>query len=161
MRTTRTILLAAIAVAVGGCNPFYRSPAVEISDADSHLNTRWHGTIASPARLAGVVQMNGTATMLPAATAGETLVNLELANASPGGEHPWSLHRGSCDRDEGMVGQQSTFGSIRIGGDGRGSASATVAMHSPTSGRYSVWVQASEANAGVIIGCANLAAPSM
>jgi hypothetical protein len=161
MPKSRTVLLAFLALAVGGCNPFHRNPAVEMSDADANLNTRWHGTIASPSRLAGVVQMSGTATMAPGSAAGATLVKLELANAAPGGQHPWALHRGACDRDEGVIGEQSRFGSIRIGSDGRGAATATVNMHSPTSGRYSVWVTASEANTGVVVGCANLAPPSL
>lgn len=160
MFTLRTLLVGAVALAMNGCNPFHRAPAVEMSDADANLNTRWHGTIASPGRLAGVVQMSGTATMAPAQAAGETMVRLEIANATPGGEHPWSLHQGMCDRDEGVVGEASRFDAIRIGGDGRGSASATVRMHSPTSGRYSVWVTASPANASMVVGCANLAPPS-
>jgi hypothetical protein len=160
MRIPQTILIAAVALAAGGCNPFHRAPSVEISDTDTNLNTRWNGTIASPGRLAGVVQMTGRATMAPGSAAGATTVRLEIANASPGGEHPWSLHRGSCDRDEGVIGERSRFGTVRIGGDGRGSASATVDMHSPTSGLYSVWVTASEANASLLVGCANLAPPS-
>jgi hypothetical protein len=161
MRIFRTFLFGAAALAVVGCNPFHRTPAVEMSSTDINLNTRWHGTVASPARLAGAVQMNGTATMAPARGAGRTTVVLDLSNATPGGEHPWALHRGVCGQDEGMVGQQSTFGSIRIGSDGRGSASAEVNMPAPTVGRYSVWVTASPANAGTIVGCANLAPPSM
>jgi hypothetical protein len=162
MRAMRTFLIAASAlVLTAGCNPFYRAPVVAISDSDTNLNTRWHGTIASPSRLAGVVQMSGTATMAPGSAAGATVINVDIANASPGGEHPWSLHRGSCDRDEGLVGDRSGFKAVRIGNDGRGSASSTVNMHSPTSGRYSVWVRASEANTGLVVGCANLAAPSM
>jgi hypothetical protein len=55
----RALLIGATAVALVGCNPFTRSQAVEVSAADLNLNTRWHGTLASPASLAGVVQMSG------------------------------------------------------------------------------------------------------
>jgi hypothetical protein len=160
MHTIQAIVIGALVVTTAGCNPFHRAPPVEMSAADANVNTRWHGTIASPSRLAGMVQMRGSATMEPAASEGVTTVNLELSNAAPGGEHPWSLHQGACDRDRGMVGELPGFNSIRIGNDGRGESTATVKMHSPTSGAYSVWVAASPANASQVVGCANLAQPS-
>lgn len=160
MSSYTSIAIAALAFTVAGCNPFARSPAVQVSAADANLNTRWHGTLASPADLAGAVQMSGTATMAPGRDAQMTYVTLDLANATPGGVHPWGLHRGQCDRDEGLVGQQANYRSITVGGDGRATTSANVDLHTPTSGRYSVRVHASSANAGMVLACANLAAPS-
>ena len=156
---SRTIVIGAAALALAGCNPFHRSPAVEMSAADANLNTRWNGTIASPASLAGVVQMSGSATMAPG---GErmTHVRVDLTNATPGGEHPWGLHRGQCDYDEGLVGDRSEYGPVKVGGDGRAHASANVDLYTPTSGRFAVRVMASAANPNTIVACANLAPPA-
>ena len=155
----RTILLGALVVLTAGCNPFRRSPAVEVSE-DANLNTRWHGTLASPSSLAGAVQIGGSATMTPGGDARTTNVRLELANAAPGGEHPWGLHRGQCDNDEGLVGPRSEFKTIKVGRDGRADSTARVDFHTPTSGRYSVRVMASAANPEMLVACANLAPPS-
>jgi hypothetical protein len=160
MYVYRTLLIGAVAVALVGCNPFYRSPAVEVSASDENLNTRWHGTLASPASLAGVVQMSGTATMVPGTDARTTRVSLDLVNAAPGGVHPWGLHRGQCDYDEGLVGQRSSYRNVMVDRDGRASTRADVELHTPTSGRYSVRVTASAANSDLVVACANLAPPS-
>jgi len=161
MYVYRSLVVGAVAlVALAGCFPFGRSQAVEVSSSDANLNTRWHGTLASPANLAGVVQVSGTATMVPGGDAQSTRVSLELANASPGGEHPWGLHRGQCDRDEGLVGDRSSYKNVKVGSDGKAGATANVAIHTPTSGRYAVRVTASPTNTDMIIACANLAPPS-
>jgi hypothetical protein len=161
MRILGALMVGALALATGGCNPVHRAPAATMmTDADTHLGTRWHGNIVSPSTLGGVARMRGTATMIPAPAAGAMTLTVELSNAAPGGEHPWALHRGACGQEEGMIGELSGLGSVRIGGDGRGAASATVDMHSPVSGAYSVWVGASPANSSRVVGCANLAPPS-
>ncbi len=160
MYAYRALLIGAVAVALGGCFPFSRSQAVEVSASDENLNTRWHGTLASPASLAGVVQMSGTATMVPGNDARTTKVSLALANAAPGGVHPWGLHRGQCDYDEGLVGQRSSYRDVTVDRHGRASTTAEVALHTPTSGRYSVWVTASATNSDMVVACANLAPPS-
>ena len=49
--------------------------------------------------------------------------------------------------------------SIKVGGDGRGAATATV-LTTPTSGSYFVTVQSSAANPEMIVACGNLAAPT-
>jgi hypothetical protein len=160
MYAYRFLMIGAVAVALAGCNPFSRSQAVEVSASDLNLNTRWHGTLASPASLAGAVQMSGTATMVPGNDARTTRVSLDLANAAPGGVHPWGLHRGQCDYDEGLVGERSSYRNVVVDRDGRASAAADVPLHTPTSGRYSVRVRASAVNSDLVVACANLAPPS-
>jgi hypothetical protein len=81
-------------LALTGC--FGNSQGVQLSHQDTALNTRWHANLASPADLAGVVQMNGSASMAPNLDSTATTVILDLANASPGGHHPWAVHRGQC-----------------------------------------------------------------
>jgi hypothetical protein len=160
MYAHRILILGAVALGMAGCNPFQRSPAVQVNASDANLNTRWHGTLASPASLAGVVQMNGWATMAPGSNSRTTNVRLDLSNATPGGVHPWGLHRGLCDYDEGLVGQRSSYKTVTVGRDGYAAGSANVELHTPTAGRYSVRVTASADNTDMIVACANLAPPS-
>jgi hypothetical protein len=161
MSVHRTLLFGAVALALAGCNPFHRSPAVEVSATDVNLNSRWHGSMASPSTLAGVVQISGSATMAPGDAARTTHVTLDLTNATPGGVHPWGLHRGQCDDDQGLIGQRSEYQSVEIGNDGRANGSANIDLDTPTTGRYSVRVTASAQNTNRIVACANLAPPSM
>src|SRR5215213_10269669 len=94
------MLVATGALALVACNPFRspmkQDPVVQLSARDANVNARWHGTLASPSSLAGAVQMTGSISMAPGSSAGNTNVVLLLANASPGGLHPWQLHRGQC-----------------------------------------------------------------
>src|SRR6476659_11181214 len=104
MRSPRLFLLVVSAVALTSCNPFRHGQAVEVTTKDENLNSRWHANLATPANLAGAVQMNGSASMAPGTKSGNTTVSLNLANATPGGVHPWQLHRGQCGSDDGVVG---------------------------------------------------------
>jgi len=154
------LLLAVSALALTACNPFRHEPAVQMSAKDGNLNSRWHATLASPADLAGAVQMNGTATMAPGAKGDKTDVVLALANATPGGVHPWQLHRGQCGADDGVFGPADAYQPATVNSDGRASASATVPLQTPTTGSYFVIVRASAANAATTVACGNLAPPT-
>ena len=61
-----------------------------------------------------------------AATPDNTNVALVLANASPGGMHPWQLHRGQCGTDDGVFGSASDYKTLKVDEQGRASGSATV-----------------------------------
>jgi hypothetical protein len=97
--------------------------------------------------------------MAPGENARTTDVRVDLSNATPGGVHPWGLHRGQCSDDQGLVGERSEYGSIEVGDNGQATASANVDLHTPSSGMYSVRVTASAMNTNTIVGCANLAPP--
>lgn len=161
MRSPRLFLLVVSAFALTSCNPFRHSQAVEVSTKDEHLNSRWHGTLASPAELAGAVQMNGSATMTPGSRDGNTTVSLDLANATPGGLHPWQLRRGQCGADDGLIGASKAYPVARVDGDGHATASATLPFVTPTEGSYFVVVRASVANDEVTVACGNLAPPTL
>ena len=106
MRRASFLVLAGVLLAVSACNPFRspfkQAPVVQVSAKDVNVNSRWNGTLATPASLAGAVQMKGSATMTPGSNTSNTAVKVELSNASPGGIHPWQLHRGQCGTDEGL-----------------------------------------------------------
>jgi hypothetical protein len=153
-------MLTVSAFALTACNPFRHEPAVEVSAVDVNLNARWHANLASPAELAGAVQMNGTASMAPGEKTGTTLVTLNLANATPGGVHPWQLGLGQCGAEEGVFGTADAYQPVTVDRDGRASASATVPLETPTTGHYFVVVRASAANAETTVACGNLAPPT-
>lgn len=161
MHHPRLLLFAVAAFALIGCNPFRRDSAVEVSTQDRNLNSRWHANLATPANLAGAVMMNGSASMAPASKGGHTTVSLSLANATPGGLHPWQLHRGQCGSDEGVFGSADSYRAAKVGRDGRATSSATVSIETPTTGSYFVVVRASAANDAVTVACGNLAPPTL
>ena len=157
-------LVAAGALALMACNPFRspmkQDPVVQVSARDGNANTRWHGTLTSPSNLAGAVQMTGQASMTPGPSGGNTNVAVMLANASPGGLHPWQLHRGQCGMDEGVFGAAEAYKTLKVDEYGRASSTASVSMLMPRDGRYFVSVGASAANAETIVACGNLASPT-
>lgn len=160
MSTHRYLTLCSI-LACAACNPFRQDP-VRVSAQDATLNSRWHANLASPASLAGVVQMNGSASMAPATNGTSTDITLNLANASPGGLHPWAVHWGQCGArtDEGVFGPSEAYKPLKVESDGRASGSATVQLQTPKTGSYFVVVRASAANSEAIVACGNLAPPT-
>ena len=164
LRTPLYIIVATGALTLVACNPFRsplkQDPVVQVSNGDVNLNSRWHGTLASPSNLAGAVQMTGSVSMSPGSNAGNTNVYLDLANASPGGRHPWQLHRGQCGMDEGVFGAASDYKTLKVDEYGRAKGSATIQAAMPSDGRYFVSVGASEANPTTIVACGNLAPPT-
>ena len=156
--------LALTAVLLASCNPFRspikQRPVVEVSSGDVNANARWNGTLVSPLSLAGAVQMKGSASMTPGSNISKTDVTMSLSNASPGGVHPWQVHRGQCGADDGVFGPADAYRAIKIDDQGRASASATLPLSMPTAGLYYVSVGASAANAETIVACGNLAPPA-
>lgn len=150
----------AAALALGACSMLQPKQAVEVNATDVNLNSSWHARIASPANLAGAVQMSGSASMAPGKKRGTTEIVLSVANTSPGGVHPWAIHVGQCGADEGVFGALDNYSPLLVGSDGTGVSSATVALNTPTTGSYFVSIQASPANRELIVACGNLAAPT-
>jgi hypothetical protein len=161
MHNHRLLLLAVSAFALSSCNPFRHESAVQVSTKDENLNSRWHASLATPANLAGAVQMNGSASMAPGTKTGNTTVSLNLANATPGGLHPWQLHLGQCGSDQGVFGNADAYHAAKVGRDGHATSSATVPIETPTTGSYFVIVRASAANDAVTVACGNLAPPTL
>ena len=164
MRHTTLSALAGVLLAVSACNPFRspfkQDPVVQVSTGDANVNSRWSGMLATPASLAGAVQMKGSATMTPGSNSGNTAVKVELSNASPGGVHPWQLHRGQCGSDEGLFGTGESYKALKIDEYGRASGSASLPYAMPIAGNFYVSVGASSANPEMIVACGNLAPPS-
>lgn len=156
------IMVPVLLLASAACGAFGSGGAVELSTGGADAGSQWNATLSSPAALAGVVQMTGTASMAPSPDSASTIVTINLANASPGGVHPWEIRSGDC----GVTSRATTFGSgdayepLEVDSDGRATSTATIDSRIPTSGRYSAVVQASAANDTTIVACGNLAAPT-
>lgn len=160
MRSTTSLMALTVSmVALAACNPFSRSPVTEVS-RDANANARWNATLVTPANLAGAVQLNGSATMQPTMDDDGIRFSVQVANATPGGLHPWQVHRGSCNADGGVFGRSEDYGTVKIGDDGRGESGATTATRMPVTGDYFVVMYASEANPSTVVACGNLAPPS-
>jgi hypothetical protein len=164
LRLPLVTIVATGALALVACNPFRsplkQDPVVRVTTHDANVNARWHGTLTSPASLAGAVQMTGQVSMSPGGSPGNTSVALLLANASPGGLHPWQLHRGQCGSDDGVFGTAAVYATLKVDESGRASSTANVPLVMPSDGRYFVKVGASAANPETIVACGNLAAPT-
>lgn len=151
-----------VCVSLLGLAACARQQAVELSPGDATLNSRWHANLASPASLAGIVQMSGSASMAPSPDGESTIVTLDLANASPGGLHPWEARVGQCGTEfnGGVFGDRDSYETLEVGSDGHASSSATLDLETPEAGRYFVVVHASDANSETVVACGNLAAPT-
>ncbi len=161
--STRPMLTVTLALIVAtACNPFHQSQAVRVSAQDATLNSRWHANLASPATLAGAVQMNGSASMAPTSTGTSTTITINLANAAPGGSHPWAIHMGQCGAgmDGGVFGSSDAYKTLQVQSDGAATGAATVPLQTPSTGSYFAVVLASTANAETVVACGNLAPPT-
>jgi hypothetical protein len=159
MHPRHAIPIVASMFAVAACNPFHREPATEVS-RDVNVNSRWRALLASPASLAGAVQMKGSASMQPGRNPEETMLSISIANATPGGVHPWQVRRGQCGSDEGVFGPATAYKAVKIGDDGRGEAGTSVGLTTPMDGNYFVTVAASTANPDLVVACGNFAPPA-
>jgi len=159
MRTAQFLTLAAVAFTASACNPFHHQRAVQVSNGDVNINSRWHANLASPSKLAGAVEMKGSATMAPSED-GKTTVTLDISNAAPGGVHPWAVHRGQCGADDGLFGAAEVYKPVKIEGDGHGSSVAEIPLGTPTTGSFYVSVRASADNPEMVVACGNLAPPT-
>lgn len=158
MRLHRVILLTAAACVAAGCNPFHRSHAVQIQEDQVPVSSRWNATLATPSQFSGALQIQGSAWMAPG-SGDQTLIDISITNAAPGGQHPWQVQMGACGSDHGTLGDAGDYRPLKIGGDGKASQQATVSQQMPTTGQYHVNVYASAANMSTIIACGNLAPP--
>ena len=135
--------------------------SVEINPDARPMAARWNGTLSTPANLAGALQIRGQGWMgAEEKNAEETRAHAEIANAAPGGVHPWHIHRGRCGADQGILGPADSYEPLEVDGGGRATSDATLPIPLPRSGDFFVNVHASSANMGTIVACGNLAPPS-
>lgn len=150
--------LATAVLIVAGCGG---GRQVEIDPNRERVGSRWNAILATPAQLAGAVQVKGSGWMAGVEDdTTETLAFASIENAVPGGEHPWHVHLGQCGNDRGVLGPADAYEPLQVGGNGRAESTARLPIPAPVSGQYFVNVHASRNNMGTIIACGNMAPPS-
>lgn len=154
---TRTgLLLCALGLAACGGRR-----SVEIDPEGAAVNTRWNSTLATPAQLAGAMQVKGSAWMGPDGDdSSRTEAWVAIENAVPGGKHPWHVHLGQCGSDRGILGPPDSYEPLEVKNNGKADSKAEIPVPVPASGQYFVNVHASANNMRTIIACGNLASPS-
>jgi hypothetical protein len=161
MQRHRVLSSAAIAVivATAACNPFHKT-SNEIKTQDIPVGERWNAALASPAGLAGAVQIHGTG-YVARDPSGSSKAVIHISNATAGGVHPWSVRAGLCgDPNNPVFGDLSAYQNLKIDKDGTAQSGALLSVPFPTSGSYSLEVRASPSNMGTVIACGNLAPPT-
>ena len=133
-------------------------PANQIRQDDPAYGHRWHASLVTPAPLEGVAQVSGDANWGPGSGTA-SVAHLRLANAVPGGVHPWAIHQGQCGNDQGVVASRDRYPPLIVGHDGVGTQAVTLPVALPLDGQYFVSVQASKDNIGTIYACGNLSPP--
>ncbi|MGH7510268.1 MAG: hypothetical protein ACREMZ_12480 [Gemmatimonadales bacterium] len=153
--TTGLVLCALAVTSCGGRQP------VELSPNRQQVATRWNGTLSTPPELLGIIDIRGSAWMGPEENNPERArAHVEIANAVPGGVHPWHVHRGQCGSDQGILGPADAYKPIEIQGNGRASSDAVLPIPPPKAGDFFVNVHASARNMGTTVACGNLAPPA-
>jgi hypothetical protein len=154
----RFVAAVATITATAACSLFQK-PATQIQPQDVPVNERWNATLATPSGLQGAVQLRGTGYLARDPKGSKAVIH--VSNATPGGEHPWSVRAGLCgNADNPVFGDPSAYPNLKVDKDGTAQTSATLSAPFPTSGDYSLEVRASPTNVGTIIACGNLAPPS-
>lgn len=156
-----TIGIAAVsALVVVAASCFGGGQAVRVSPEGGEGANRWQATLSSPRSLAGAVDISGTAWMAPGEERGTTRAAIRIQNATPGGVHPWEVHRGRCGSDAGVMGSQGHYEPLEVNDDGLAEAAVTLPVRPPEEGDYFVVIYASPNNRDLTIACGNLAPPT-
>jgi hypothetical protein len=157
MRLTMLTAMLALVLGGGACRSA-KKPTTELNAAESVRRYEWRGSLFTPSELAGAMQVRGTGTW---AREGDnaSLVTVTVSNATPGGIHPWHVHRGRCGDNGPIVGDAAAYKPLAVDGNGNASSTARLNVTLPDSGNYYVNVHALATNMGTIISCGNLAPP--
>jgi hypothetical protein len=149
------LALAVASTACGGRKEIGIDPNREV------VGSRWNAVLSTPKQLAGAVQVKGTGWIgADDENASKTRAHVSIANAVPGGEHPWHVHLGQCGNDRGIFGPPDAYQALQVDKNGNAESEADLAVPFPVAGQYFINVHASRNNMSTIIACGNLAPPS-
>jgi hypothetical protein len=150
--------IAVLAALLGGTACHSSKPTTELNPSDAVRRNEWKASLFTPSELAGAMQVRGTATWLADGDAASR-VTVNISNATPGGQHPWHIHRGRCGENGPVVGDAAAYKPLAVDAKGNASATARLNVPLPQDGNYYVNVHALATNMGTIISCGNLAPP--
>ena len=161
MRLPQLLPLAAVALAAGcassgsqsaGSAPGATPTATPYPNPAPTAPVTWVGELR-PESGSGV---NGTVTIAPAATAGQSTAVVALTGAPASGTHPWHVHMGSCAEKGAIVGPPTAYTPLSTDATGAARLEVTLPFAPPSTGTYSVNVHMSPTQMGMIIACADL-----
>jgi hypothetical protein len=109
-----------------------------------------------PSQEPGGMNVGGAAFMMPADDGKGTTARVQIKGAKPGTTHPWHVHKGTCGKDQGILGPADAYTPITVGQDGQAEVSVTLPIPTPTSGEYMVNIHESAQNMKTIIACGPL-----
>jgi hypothetical protein len=151
------VLAGLIAAGLAACG----GHAVHIDPKAQPLANQWNAVLATPAGLAGAIQVRGAGWLAPdPKDSARSKAHVEITNAAPGGVHPWHVHRGQCGNDMGVLGAADAYQPLKVGGNGEARSDARLEIPMPAAGDYFINVHASAQNMGTIVACGNLAPPA-
>jgi hypothetical protein len=166
MRSLPRVSLLGLAVALthGAACGAYRNSEAPAQTADrnteSEVGSRWNVAFGPPRGSARGTRMSGWASMRPGESRANTNILLNVTQAAPGAVHPWELHHGRCDADQGIFGPASSYEPLTVDAQGRGAGQATVRMPLPSRGPFFVRIAASPTVPDSIIACGDLVPPT-
>lgn len=138
------------ACASGGSGGATPRPPASGAGAPSNTTLRWSGQVLGM----GGSGMRGSA---GATTIGSrTEVVVSISRGTPGGEHPWHVHRGTCGSGGPVVGSPGAYPVLRPDQAGNANETANLSVALTTGESYYVNIHESPQNPGDIVGCAEL-----
>lgn len=151
-------LWVGLSLVLVACN---RRPVTQLSTAPDVNALRWNATLATPEAMRTVVQARGTASVSRVDDGRRSRVEIQIANLVPGGEYAWALHVGQCGSAGAEVYRSEDGRRLKIDGDGKSAANATIDVPFPTTGDYLVRVTTPASQSPQVIACGNLAPPTI
>lgn len=157
---TRRATLVALALAVGlatGCGSRSAQPAPSARGATTSAG-RPIGAYTLVALLTPLVPfMTAQASIAGGTTPGEVRAILSVAGSDPGRQHPWHIHRGSCQVPEvSPVGPAAAYRLLDIRADGRADLNQVIKVDLNPLAAYYADIHLSSQRLDVIIACGNL-----
>ena len=158
MKGSSAASLILVALAASSCGG---RQAVEMNAKTVSTANRWNGTLATPPELSGVADIRGSGWMAPDPKSAQlTLAHVNIANDVPGAMHPWHVHRGRCEADQGIFGPPDAYPPLKVDDKGRARSEAKLSVATPKTGEFFINVHASARNMKTIVACGNLAPPA-
>lgn len=97
-----------------------------------------------------------TGTAIAASAARQTTVTASVTGLTPGATHPWHIHRGTCDNDQGIVGRPGAYPPLQVITGGGAAATARIDVVLEPEQLYFVNVHASPTELDRIVACGPL-----
>lgn len=140
LRTSSFVFVALAAVTAG-------ARAQAAGNVHDHAGMKMRADSGLTALLTGPF---GTREAHGTATVQGTAVRVTWVGDQPGSSRPWHVHRGTCTRDQGIVGAADAYAPLRI--DATGHATGMAALRTPLAAGADYFIAVHESTAGTAAG---------